>query len=185
MDEKIYLDNAATTYVSGEVLNEMLPCFNTIYGNSSSVHKFGREAIGIVDRARDRIASVINAEKSNEIYFTSGGTEANNWAIKGIAIANREKGNHIITSSIEHDSILASCKTLEKLGFEITYLPVDQYGLVSIADLMHYIKKETILISIMSVNNEIGTIQNIKAIAKTAHEHGIIFTLMPLRHLAT
>lgn len=175
MDEKIYLDNAATTYVSGEVLNEMLPCFNTIYGNSSSVHKFGREAIGIVDRARDRIASVINAEKSNEIYFTSGGTEANNWAIKGIAIANREKGNHIITSSIEHDSILASCKTLEKLGFEITYLPVDQYGLVSIADLMHYIKKETILISIMSVNNEIGTIQNIKAIAKTAHEHGIIF----------
>jgi len=175
MDEKIYLDNAATTYVSGEVLNEMLPCFNTIYGNSSSVHKFGREAIGIVDRARDRIANVINAEKSNEIYFTSGGTEANNWAIKGIASANRDKGNHIITSSIEHDSVLASCKGLGKLGFKVTYLPVDQHGLVSIADLMHQIKKETILISIMSVNNEIGTIQNIKAIAKTAHENGIIF----------
>lgn len=175
MDEKIYLDNASTTYVSGEVLNEMLPCFNTIYGNSSSVHRFGREAVGIVDRARDRISNAINAEKPNEIYFTSGGTEANNWAIKGIANANKDKGNHIITSSIEHDSVLASCKTLEKFGFEITYLPVDQYGLVSIADLMHYIKKETILISIMSVNNEIGTIQNIKAIAKTAHEHGIIF----------
>lgn len=175
MSEKIYLDNASTTYVSGEVLNEMLPCFNTIYGNSSSVHNFGREAVGIVDRARDRIANVINAEKSNEIYFTSGGTEANNWAIKGLANANKDKGKHIITSAIEHDSILASCKALEKSGFEITYLPVDQYGLVSIADLMHYIKKETTLISIMSVNNEIGTIQNIKAIAKTAHEHGIIF----------
>ncbi|MDD2445280.1 MAG: cysteine desulfurase family protein [Clostridia bacterium] len=175
MNEKIYLDNAATTYVSGEVLNEMLPCFSTIYGNASSLHNFGREAMGIVDRARDRIAKAINAKMSNEIYFTSGGTEANNWAIMGLALANRNKGNHIITTAIEHESVLASCKSLEQMGFEITYLPVDQYGLASLADLMHNIKTETILISMMSVNNEIGTIQNIKAIGKTAHEHGIIF----------
>lgn len=175
MNEKIYLDNAATTYVSGEVLNEMLPCFSTVYGNASSIHSFGRDAISIVDRARDRIAKAINSKMPNEIYFTSGGTEANNWAIQGLALANREKGNHIITTAIEHESVLASCKKLEEMGFEVTYLPVDQYGLASIADLMHNIKNETILISIMSVNNEIGTIQNIKAIGKTAHEHGIIF----------
>ena len=175
MDKKIYLDNAATTYVSGEVLNEMLPCFNTIYGNANSLHSFGRDAMAIVDRAKDRIAKAIGAEKAGEIYFTSGGTEANNWAIKGIAYANRDKGNHIITSAIEHDSVLESLNALKKDGFRITYLPVDSNGLVSLADLMHYIDKETILISIMAVNNEIGTIQNIKAIAKTAHENGIIF----------
>ena len=175
MEKRIYLDNAATTYVSSEVLNEMLPCFNTIYGNSSSLHSFGRDAMAIVDRAKDRIAKAINAEKSNEIYFTSGGTEANNWAIKGIAYANRDKGNHIITSAIEHDSIIESCNALRREGFRVTFLPVDENGLVNIADLMHFIDKETILISIMAVNNEIGTIQNVKAIAKTAHENGIIF----------
>ena len=175
MEKRIYLDNAATTYVSSEVLNEMLPCFNTIYGNSSSLHSFGRDAMAIVDRAKDRIAKAINAEKSNEIYFTSGGTEANNWAIKGIAYANRDKGNHIITSAIEHDSIIESCNALRREGFRVTFLPVDENGLVNIADLMHFIDKETILISIMAVNNEIGTIQNLKAIAKTAHENGIIF----------
>lgn len=175
MEKRVYLDNAATTYVSGEVLNEMLPCFNAIYGNSSSLHSFGREAQNIVDRARDRIAKAINAEKSNEIYFTGSGTEANNWAIKGLARANRAKGNHIIVSSIEHDSILESCKELEKEGFEVTYLSVDETGVVSLAELLHYIKPETILISVMSVNNEVGTIQNIKAFAKTAHENGIIF----------
>ena len=175
MEKRIYLDNAATTYVSSEVLNEMLPCFNTIYGNSSSLHSFGRDAMAIVDRAKDRIAKAINAEKSNEIYFTSGGTEANNWAIKGIAYANRDKGNHIITSAIEHDSIIESCNALRREGFRVTFLPVDENGLVNIADLMHFIDKETILISIMAINNEIGTIKNVKAIAKTAHENGIIF----------
>lgn len=175
MDKKIYADNAATTYVSSEVLNEMLPCFNTIYGNPSSLHSFGRDAMAIVDRARDRIAKAIHAEKSNEIYFTSGGTEANNWAIKGIARANRSKGNHIITSTIEHESILESCKQLEKEGFEITYLPVDSHGLVSIVDLIHYLKPTTILVSIMAVNNEIGTIQNIKTISNIVHENGVIF----------
>ena len=175
MNMKIYADNASTTYVSSEVMNEMLPCFNTIYGNANSLHGFGRDAMAIVDRAKDRIAKAIGAEKSNEIYFTSGGTEANNWAIKGLAYANRDKGNHIITSAIEHDSVLESLNALKKDGFRITYLPVDSNGIVSLADLMHHIDKETILISIMAVNNEIGTIQNIKAIAKTAHENGIIF----------
>ncbi len=175
MNKRIYLDNAATTYVSAEVLNEMMPCFTAFYGNSNSIHSFGRESLAIVDRARDRIAKAINAPKSNNIYFTSGGTEANNWAIKGIAHANKDLGKHIITSSIEHDSIMESMKELEKEGFEITYLPVDEHGVVSLASLLHHIRKDTILISIMSVNNEVGTIQNIKAIAKTAHENNIIF----------
>ena len=171
---KVYLDNAATTYVSSEALAEMLPCFNTIYGNANSLHEFGREASNIVDRARDRIANAINA-KSNEIYFTSGGTEADNWAIKGIAHAYANKGKHIITSAIEHHAVLDSCKQLEKEGYEVTYLPVDKYGLVNLADLIHAIKKTTTLVSIMAVNNEVGTIQNLKAIAKTAHEYGVIF----------
>ena len=175
MERRVYLDNAATTYVSSEVLNEMLPCFNAVYGNSSSLHSFGREASHIIDRARDRVCKAINASKPNEIYFTSGGTEANNWAIKGIAYANKHKGKHIITSQIEHDSVLEACRALEREGFEVTYLPVDEYGLVSLASLLHNIRKDTILVSIMSVNNEFGTIQNIKAIAKTAHENGILF----------
>lgn len=175
MTRKVYLDNAATTFVSNEVLNEMMPCFNVLYGNPSSIHSFGREAAAIVDRARDRVAAAINAKNANEIYFTSGGTEADNWAIKGIAHAYKNKGKHIITSKIEHHAVLEACAALEREGFEITYLPVDRYGLVSIAELMHAIRKDTILISIMAVNNEVGTIQNIKTIAKTAHENGIIF----------
>lgn len=174
MEKKVYLDNAATTYVATEVLNEMMPCFNIFYGNPNSIHAFGREAQGLVDRARDRIAKTINAH-SNEIYFTSGGTEADNWAIKGIAHANKKKGTHIITSQIEHPATMGACKALEKEGFEVTYLPVDKYGLVSLADLMHAIRKDTILISIMAVNNEVGTIQNLKAIGKTAKENDIIF----------
>ncbi|MGI5842339.1 MAG: cysteine desulfurase family protein [Christensenellales bacterium] len=173
--KKVYLDNAATTYTSSEVLAEMLPCFNAAYGNSNSTHSFGREAEEIVDRARDRIAKAIGAAKSNEIYFTSGGTEANNWAIFGLARANKAKGKHIIISAIEHDSVLQPAKQLEKEGFQVTILPADRQGVVSLARLLHEIRKDTILISIMSVNNEVGTIQNIKAIGKTARENGIIF----------
>lgn len=175
MERKVYLDSAATTYVSSEVMAEMLPCFNALYGNSNSVHSYGRDANAIVDRARDRIAKAINAAKSNEIYFTSGGTEADNWAIRGIAHAYASKGKHIITSAIEHHAVLDACKSLEEEGYEVTYLPVDSTGLVSITDLIHSIKKETTLISIMAVNNEVGTIQNVKAIAKIAHDYGIIF----------
>ena len=171
---KIYLDNAATTFVSEEVLNEMLPSFGSEYGNATSTHSFGREAMNLVDIARERIANGINA-KSSEIYFTSGGTESNNWAIFGLAMANRDKGNHIITSQIEHHSVLDACKKLEKMGFEVTYLPVDDKGLVSIADLLHYINQNTILVSIMAANNEIGTIQNLKTMAQIAHEKGVLF----------
>ncbi len=175
MDRKIYLDNASTTYVSQEVLNEMLPCFNVLYGNAGSIHSFGRTAMGIVDKARDRIKEGINAQKSTEIYFTSGGTEADNLAILGVARAYSDKGKHIITSQIEHHAVLNACKQLEKEGFEVTYLPVDCSGLVSLTDLLHSIRKDTTLISIMSLNNEVGTIQNIKSIAKIAHDYGVIF----------
>lgn len=175
MERRVYLDNAATTFVSQEVLDEMLPCFNIKFGNPNSLHSFGREAMAVVDTARDRVAKAINAKSVSEIYFTSGGTEADNWAIKGIAHAYANKGKHIITSSIEHHAILDSCKQLEREGFEVTYLPVDKYGLVDLADVMRAIRSDTILISVMTVNNEVGTVQNIKAIAKTAHEKGIVF----------
>lgn len=175
MDRKIYLDNASTTYVSSEVLNEMTPCFCSVYGNAGSVHSFGRDAMSIVDKARDRIKDAIHARKANEIYFTSGGTEADNWAIIGVAHAYAGKGKHVITSQIEHHAVLNACKQLEKEGFEVTYLPVDSTGLVDLAELLHAIRKDTILISIMAVNNEVGTIQNVKAIAKIAHDYNILF----------
>jgi len=175
MEKKIYLDNAATTFVSGEVLNEMMPCFNALYGNSSSLHSFGRDANAIVDRARDRVMHAIGAKSPTEIYFTSGGTEADNWAILGLARAYANKGKHIIVSQIEHHAILDACAELEKEGFEVSYAKCDKHGIVSVADILHHIRPDTTLISVMAVNNEVGTIQNLLAISKTAHERGIIF----------
>ena len=174
MNKGIYFDNAATTRVYEDVINEMVPYYIENYGNSNSLHSFGREAVAGVDRARDLVADSIGC-KSSEIYFTSGGTEANNWAIRGVAYANIEKGKHIITSQIEHHSVIDTCKQLEKEGFKVTYLPVDSTGLVSISDLLHEIKKTTTIVSIMAVNNEVGTIQNIKAISEVAKFYGAYF----------
>ena len=172
--EKIYLDNAATTPVGAEVLNAMIPAFSEVFGNTSSVHSFGRMASDLVDQSRDTIAESINA-KSSEIYFTGSGSEANTWAIIGLATANRLHGNHIITTKIEHQSTLNACKYLEQNGYEVTYLNVDKNGYIRFTELLNSIKSNTILVSIMAANNEIGTIQNLKAIAQTTHEKGAIF----------
>ncbi|MDN5277045.1 MAG: cysteine desulfurase [Clostridiales bacterium] len=174
MQKRVYMDHAATTYTKQEVLEEMLPYFKEIYGNPSSVHGFGREARKAVDLARERTAAALNASPE-EIYFTSGGTEADNWAIKGVAWANKERGNHIITTSIEHHAVLHTCQYLEKMGFEVTYLPVDSYGLVYPEQVKEAITDKTILISVMFANNEIGTIEPIKEIGQIARERGIYF----------
>lgn len=174
MNKPVYMDYAATTYVKPEVLSEMLPYFTEKYGNPSSIYSISRETKRAIDMARDRVAKAINAE-SNEIYFTGGGSEADNWALKGIAFANFNKGNHIITTKIEHHAILHACEYLEKHGFEVTYLPVDEYGFISIKDLEAAITDNTILVSIMFANNEIGTIQHIKEIGKLCREKKILF----------
>lgn len=166
----IYLDNAASTQVHEKVVDEMLPYFKEQFGNPSSIHKYGRLASMAVQNARKRIAALVNAEPK-EILLTSGGTESNNTALYGIA--HRSKGKHVITSSIEHDAILEPCKLLEKDGFQVTYLPVDKHGLVSIGDVENAISPDTCLISIMFANNEVGTIQPIKGICKLAHEKNI------------
>ena len=174
MEKNVYLDHAATTYVKKEVLDEMMPYFTQNFGNPSSKYKLGNENKNAIELAKDRIAKAIGA-KTNEIYFTAGGCEADNWVIKGIAFGNREKGNHIITTSIEHPAIINSCKFLEKLGFEITYLSVDECGQISLDELKESIRDTTILISVMFANNEIGTIQPITEIAKIANEKNIYF----------
>lgn len=174
MSKRIYLDHAATTYTSKEVLNEMLPFFTEHFGNPSSVHQFGREVKKSIDIARDRVAKAIGA-LPEEIYFTAGGSEADNLAIKGVAYANKSKGNHIITTKIEHPAVIETCEQLEKEGFEVTFLDVDHYGLVNPEDVRKAIKDNTILISVMYANNEIGTIQPISEIVKIANEKKIYF----------
>lgn len=172
--DRIYMDNAATTAICPEALSAMLPCFAQNYGNPSSIHATGREARKALEDARRRVAACLGA-KPNEIYFTSGGSESDNWAIKGAAFANRAKGNHIITTAIEHHAVLHTCQWLEKQGFEITYLPVDEYGLVSPADVEKVITDKTILISVMAANNEIGTIEPIAEIGAIAKAHKVLF----------
>ena len=169
-----YFDNAATTRTDDEVLKEMLPYFSNSYGNPSSIYKMGRENRRAVEAAREKIAKAINAE-SNEIYFTAGGSESDNTAIRGIAYAYKQKGNHIITSKIEHPAVLETCKALEKEGFEVTYIGVDEKGIINLAELKDAIKETTTLITIMFANNEIGTIEPIKEIGEIAKAHNIIF----------
>lgn len=171
----IYLDNAATTRVRPEVLEAMLPYFCEQYGNPSSIYPLGQDASDAVAEARATIAEALGAAKPQEVFFTSGGTEADNWAIKGFARNHAGKGKHIITSAIEHHAVLHTCQSLEKEGFEVTYLPVDREGLVSVADFEAAIRPDTILATIMYANNEIGTIQPIAELAAIAHEHGVTF----------
>ncbi len=170
----IYLDHAATTRVHPEVVREMLPYFENWYGNPSSGYEFGRESKAMIEQARKEIADSLRG-KPEEIYFTSGGTEADNWVIFGIAESLKGKGRHIITSQIEHHALLRSCEELEKRGYEVTYLPVDSYGVVDREALARSIRPDTILISIMYANNEIGTIQPVREIGMLARQHQVYF----------
>ena len=171
---RIYLDNAATTAVAPEVLQTMLPYFTEHYGNPSSVHATGRDARKAIEEGRRQVAVAINAQPQ-EIYFTAGGTESDNWAIKGAAFANRKKGNHIITTAVEHHAVLHTCAWLEKQGFKVTYLPVDAEGFVTAKQVEDAITDETILITIMTANNEIGTLMPIAEIGEVAKAHKILF----------
>jgi cysteine desulfurase NifS len=168
------MDHAATTPLRQEVLEAMLPYFNQKFGNASSIYSLGRESKKAIEEAREKTAAALGAQPK-EIFFTGSGTEADNWAIKGVAYANRQKGNHIVTTSIEHHAILHTCQYLESDGFEVTYLPVNEFGLVTPEQVRNAIKPNTILITIMFANNEIGTIQPIAEIGKVAREKGVYF----------
>ncbi len=174
MIQRVYLDNAATTCLDKRVLEAMLPYFTTLFGNASSLHTPGSQAKEILDRSRTQIAESVTAQKE-EIIFTSGGTEANNFALKGIAFANRQKGNHIIVSSIEHDCILNTCKWLESQGFYISFLPVDSSGIVDLDILKRLINPKTLLVSVMHANNEIGTIQPVDEIGLICRQNNVYF----------
>lgn len=174
MTKRIYADNAATTKVAPEVVDAMLPYFTETYGNPSSIYNEGRTARVAVEKAREQVANAIGASPK-EIYFTGSGSEADNWALRSTARALSKKGNHIITSAVEHHAVLHTCQDLEKQGFEVTYLPVDKYGMVSPDDVKAAIKDTTIMISIMFANNEIGTIMPIAEIGKIAKEAGVVF----------
>ena len=174
MKQFIYADNAATTKVAPEVLDAMMPCFGEVYGNPSSLYSKGQEANNLLTEAREKIANLLNC-KASEIFFTSCGSESDNWAIKGAALANQKKGKHIISTKIEHHAVLHTLQSLEKQGFEVTYLGVDEDGIVSLEQLKNAIRPDTILVECMYANNEIGTIQPIKEMAAICHEKGIPF----------
>lgn len=172
--DTIYLDNSATTKIKIEVLNEMMPYLTTEYGNASSLYSIGRRAKKAIERARQQVSELINCNP-HDIYFTGSGSESDNIALKGFAYANKEKGNHIITSKIEHHAVLETCETLERQGFEVSYINVNENGVLKIDELKKEIKPSTILISVMTANNEIGTIQPVEEIAKIAHKQNIVF----------
>jgi cysteine desulfurase len=172
--KRVYLDNAATTMVRQEVLDAMLPVFQDNFGNASSIYKEGQRAKATLEDARARVAKCLNAEPA-EIYFTSCGSESDNWAIKGTALRHAAKGKHIITTAIEHHAVLHSCEALAKQGYEITYLPVDEYGLVDPEDVRKAIRPDTILVTVMMANNEIGTVEPIEEIAKICREKKVLF----------
>jgi cysteine desulfurase len=174
MYKVIYMDHAATTPTEPEVLQAMLPYFTDRFGSASTLYSLGKETKAAIEQAREKVAQLIGA-RPEEVYFTSGGTESDNWAITGAAYANKDKGNHIITSKIEHHAVIETCHFLEKQGFDVTYLPVDADGLINPEDVRKAITERTILISIMHANNEIGTIQPVEEIGKVAKEHKIIF----------
>ena len=174
MDKMIYLDNAATTKVADSVVDAMLPYFKEYYGNASSIYQLGAKSKEALDESREYIAGTLGA-KTNEIYFTAGGSESDNWAIKATADAYAQKGKHIITSAIEHHAVLHTCEYLEKHGYEVTYVGVDENGVIKLDELKAAIRPDTILISVMFANNEIGTIQPIKEIGEIAKEHNILF----------
>lgn len=173
--KRIYLDHAATTPVHAKVAKVMAPYFSRDFGNPSTLYSYGREAKGALEEARAKVAQLIGAKQPEEIVFTSGGTEADNFALCGIAWANQKKGNHIITTSIEHHAVINVCKFLEKRGFKVTYLPVDKDGLVNPMEVKRAITEGTILVSVMHANNEIGTVEPIEEIAEIVKEKGIYF----------
>ncbi|AST06665.1 cysteine desulfurase NifS [Anoxybacillus flavithermus] len=172
--ERIYLDHAATSPVHPQVVEAMVPYMTTYFGNPSSIHSFGRETRRALDEARETIAKTIGA-KANEIIFTSGGTEADNLAIIGVAMANRERGRHIITTSVEHHAVLKTCKYLQKQGFDVTYLPVDEHGIISVEQLKSALRDDTVLVSIMFGNNETGVLQPIHDIGQLLRDHDVYF----------
>lgn len=171
---RVYLDHAATTYTDPGVFEAMKPYFCEVFGNASSLHGFGREAAKAVDRARGQVAKALGC-KPSEVYFTSGGTESDNWALKGIMQANQDKGRHLITTKIEHHAVLHACEQLEKQGFEVTYLDVDETGKIGLEQLEAAIRPDTVLVSVMAANNEVGTIQPIGEIGTICKKHGVLF----------
>ncbi len=172
--DRIYLDNAATTAVSEQVLRAMLPYFTECYGNASAIHGTGRDAKKAVERARRQAAAALGAQPQ-EIYFTAGGSESDNWAIKGAAFANQAKGRHLVTTAIEHHAVLHTCQWLENQGWEVTYLPVDKEGFVTAEQVEQAIRQDTVLVSVMAANNEIGTIEPISEIGSICRERGVLF----------
>ncbi|ABN57840.1 MULTISPECIES: cysteine desulfurase NifS [Methanoculleus] len=174
VERTLYMDHAATTFMKPEVVAAMAPYLSEHFGNPSSLYRYSGESRSGVETARGQVATAV-AASTGEIFFTSGGTEADNWAIKGVAFANRERGNHIVTSAIEHHAVLHTCEWLERQGFSVTYLPVDEFGRVDPVAVEAAITDETILVSVMTANNEIGTVQPVAEIGRVAHDHGVLF----------